>query len=93
MLRGGGGEPERMLLDLGDTSPQIREESCPRSRSAYADTNWRDNRRHRAFRRRASETGRWRATRYKQGWTQGGDAIFDHHLFAVSFGRTLLVSF
>ena len=53
MLR--GGEPERMLLDLGDTSPQIREESCPRSRSADADTNWRDG--HRV-------SGGWGMTRY-----------------------------
>ena len=41
LLQGGGGggrgEPEGMLLDPGDTSPQIREEGGPRPRSAAPD--------------------------------------------------------
>ena len=85
MLR--GGKPEGMLLDLGDTSPQICEESRPRSTSAYAHIA-KCNDIHSA----SAGTRHREAGRDSRRATQGYDTIFGQHLLATLLERALSIS-
>ena len=89
VLRGGGGEPERMLLDLGDASPQIREESCPHSPSANTDA---DRRNAIIYRTRVGVV-RGGETSDGTNWTQGNETHLAWHLLVASFRMVRLGRF